>query len=285
MIGLLALATGLAYTALGVIAVYELIRYRRDRGFSHFGLSFAVMAFTCGPHHLVHAYRHLVLHEPAHGPMLAAMALGARRRSSSSRCALEATFGGRGDRLIRNSRSSPLVPPVMIAVAGATLWEAFRHAAAMHVDLRALVPNVVLFVNYALVGYFTARTQFARRPLLDGWSLSGVAMSGVFVTCAISHLVAGLLTGSNPAGVALRQRRRARRRSTSCGRFTACTAIPSATGTAARWSVAPPRWVVALPGQKRTPKLPAPMEPPSPKFDRDAASCRASSRIGARARC
>ena len=199
--GILALATGLAYTALGVITVYELIRYRRDRGFSHFGLSFAVMAFTCGPHHLVHAYRHLVLHEPAHGPMLAAMALGAAPAVVFIALRLEATFGGRGDRLIRNSRVFCAVPWVMVAVAGRRCGRRCSHAATMDVDLRALIPNLVLFVNYALVGYFTARTQLARRPLLDGWSLSGVAMSGVFATCAISHLVAGLLTGSNPAGV------------------------------------------------------------------------------------
>src|SRR3954447_5063551 len=98
--GILALATGLAYTTLGVITVYELIRYRRDRGFSHFGLSFGVMAFTCGPHHLVHAYRHLILHEPSHGPMLAAMALGALPAVVFIALRLEATFGGRGDRLI-----------------------------------------------------------------------------------------------------------------------------------------------------------------------------------------
>lgn len=201
MIGLLALATGLAYTALGVITVYELIRHRRDRGFSHFGLSFAVMAFTCGPHHLVHAYRHLILHETGHGPMLAAMALGAAPAVVFIALRLEATFGGRGDRLIRNTPVFAAVPPVMVAVAGATLWEAFTHAARMAVDLRSLVPNVVLCVNYALVGAFTARTQLSRHPLLDGWSLSGVAMSGVFFTCALSHLVAGLLTGSNPAGV------------------------------------------------------------------------------------
>jgi hypothetical protein len=199
--GILALATGLAYTTLGVITVYELIRYRRDRGFSHFGLSFGVMAFTCGPHHLVHAYRHLILHEPSHGPMLAAMALGALPAVVFIALRLEATFGGRGDRLIRRSPVFSAVPWVMVAVAGATLWSALSHAAAMQIDLRALIPNLVLFVNYALVGYFTARTQIARRPLLDGWSLSGVAMSGVFATCALSHLVAGLLTGSNPAGV------------------------------------------------------------------------------------
>jgi hypothetical protein len=199
--GILALATGLAYTTLGVITVYELIRYRRDRGFSHFGLSFAVMAFTCGPHHLVHAHRHLVLHEAAHGPMLAAMAIGAVPAVVFIALRLEAAFGGRGDRLVRNSRSFAALPWLFAAVAGATLWEALRHASTMDVDLRALLPNVVLFANYSLVGYFTSRTQIARRPLLDGWSLSGVAMSGVFLTCAMSHLVAGLLTGSNPGGV------------------------------------------------------------------------------------
>jgi hypothetical protein len=199
--GVLALATGVAYTALGIITVYELIRHRRDRGFSHFGLSFAVMAFTCGPHHLVHAYRHLVGGEASHGPMLAAMAIGAVPAVVFIALRLEAAFGGRGDRLVRNSRIFPVLPWLFVAAGGATGWEALRHSAAMDIDLRVLVPNIVLFVNYCLVGYFTARTQLARRPLLDGWSLSGVAMSAVFLTCALSHLVAGLLTGSNPAGV------------------------------------------------------------------------------------
>ena len=93
---------------------------------------------------------------------------------------------------MRNSRSFAALPWLFAAVAGATLWEALRHASKMDIDLRAPLPNIVLFANYSLVGYFTARTQFARRPLLDGWSLSGIAMSGVFLTCAMSHLVAGL---------------------------------------------------------------------------------------------
>jgi hypothetical protein len=200
--GVLALATGLAYTALGVIAVIELFLYRRERGFSHFGLSFAVMAFTCGPHHLVHAYRHLVLGEPAHGPMLAALALGTIPAVIFVALRVEALLGGRGDRLLANTPIVPAIPALMTALAGGICWEALRHAASMGVDLRTLVPNALLFVNYSLVGYFTARTQLARRPLLDGWSLSGTAMAAVFATCALSHLVAGLVTGSNPTGVA-----------------------------------------------------------------------------------
>ena len=76
MTGIIALLTGLAYTVLGIITVYELVRYRRTRGFSHFGAAFAVMAFTCGPHHLVHAWRHLVSGEHAHGSMTAGLVLG-----------------------------------------------------------------------------------------------------------------------------------------------------------------------------------------------------------------
>jgi hypothetical protein len=199
--GLLSLATGLAYTALGLIAVVELVHHRRDRGFSHFGLSFAVMAFTCGPHHLIHAYRHLVAHEPTHGPMLAAMALGAVPAVIFIALRLEAALGGRGDRLVRDLHLFPAIPALMVAASGAILWEALRHATKTDVDLRSLVPNLILFANYSLVGYFTARTQLARRPLLDGWSLSGTAMSAVFLTCALSHLVAGMVTGSNPVGV------------------------------------------------------------------------------------
>jgi hypothetical protein len=138
--------------------------------------------------------------EPVHGPALAALVLGAVPAVAFLSLRLEAVLGGRGDRVLRNSRVFGAIPWAMAAVGGATLWEALRHAAPAGVDLRALVPNVVLFANYCLVGAFTARTQLARRPLLDGWSLSGTAMAAVFWTCALSHLVDGLLTGSNPAG-------------------------------------------------------------------------------------
>ena len=209
--GILALLTGIAYTGLGVITGYELMRHRRSRGFSHFGAAFLVMAFTCGPHHLVHAWRHLIAAEPAHGPMIAALAIGLAPGLIFIGLRAEAAFGGRGDRLIAGTPLwLELIPALMAIAAGAVLWETLRHAAAMDVDLRALIPNAILFVNYFLVGFFTGRTQLARRPVLAGWSLSGVAMSGVFTTCAASHLVAGLLTTAEPLGVALRQRRRPR---------------------------------------------------------------------------
>jgi hypothetical protein len=195
--GLLALLTGLAYTALALVTASELVRHR-ERGFSHFGLAFFVMACTCGPHHLVHAVRHLAGGEPAHGPHVVALALGVLPAAVFIGLRIEAALGGRGDRLIART---PLwlhaLPLLMAATAGATLWAGIEHASRMGVDLRALVPNVLLFGSYSLVGFFTARTQVARRPLLGGWSLSGIAMSGVFFTCAGSHIVSGLVTEAN----------------------------------------------------------------------------------------
>ena len=202
--GILTLLTGIAYTGLGVITAYELIRHRRTRGFSHFGGAFLVMAFTCGPHHLVHAWRHLVAGEAAHAPMLASLAIGLAPGLAFVALRTEATFGGRGDRLIARTPLWMVVLPSLLAAAlGAILWESLRHAGPMDIDLRSLVPNIFLGVNYVLVGLFTARTQLARRPVLDGWSLSGVAMSGVFLTCGMSHLVAGLLTDAHVWSAAL----------------------------------------------------------------------------------
>jgi hypothetical protein len=202
--GIFALLTGIAYTGLGVITGYELIRHRRTRGFSHFGGAFLVMAFTCGPHHLVHAWRHLVAGEVAHVPMLVSLAIGLAPGLTFIALRTEAAFGGRGDRLIGGTPVSVAALPCVVAAAlGAALWESLRHAAALEVDLRSLIPNLFLGVNYLLVGLFTARTQLARRPVLGGWSLSGVAMSGVFVTCGAAHLIAGLLTEAHAWSVTL----------------------------------------------------------------------------------
>jgi len=201
--GFVALLTGFAYTALAAITIIEMVRHR-TRGFSHFGAAFAVMALTCGPHHLVHAYRHLIEGERPHGPMTAALILGLAPAVAFIALRFEALLGGRGDRLIPRT---PLwlqgLPLLMAAAAGATAYEALRHAWIMPLHPATLVPNAFLFVNYMLVGLFTWRTQVARRPLLGGWSLSGVSMGGVFLTCAGSHLVAGLLTDPDAFGIAL----------------------------------------------------------------------------------
>ncbi len=193
--GILALLTGLAYAGLGVLAVYEIGRDRRTRGFSYLGGAFALMAATCGPHHLVHAEHHLLWGDAASIPMLGALAIGLVPGAAFVLLRIEALAGGRGDRFVAGT---PLLlaalPWLIVAVYGSLVWEAIQES---HVESTAgLVANVALFASYTVVGVLVLRTQFARRPGLAGWSVSGLALGGVFVTCGASHLIAGL-TASN----------------------------------------------------------------------------------------
>ena len=191
--GLLALLTGLAYSGLGVIAVYELGRNRHTRGFSYLGGAFALMAATCGPHHLVHAEHFLLLGEAASGPMLGALAIGVVPGGIFVLLRIEAVLGGRGDRFLKGTPAWLGALPGMVAVAaGAIVWEAAGDAREL--SAASVAANSLLFVNYLIVGVLVLRTQLARRPGLGGWSVSGLAMGGVFVTCGVSHLVAGLAT-------------------------------------------------------------------------------------------
>jgi hypothetical protein len=191
--GLLALLTGLAYSGLGVIAVYELSRDRRTRGFSYLGGAFALMAATCGPHHLVHAEHHLLWGEAVTGPMMAALAIGFVPGGIFVLLRIEALAGGRGDRFITGTPAMLAALPWLVAAAcGAIVWEAIGDARA--INGVSLAANSLLFVNYLIVGVLVLRTQLARRPGLGGWSVSGLAMGGVFVTCGVAHLVAGLAT-------------------------------------------------------------------------------------------
>jgi hypothetical protein len=191
--GLLSLAIGLAYTGLGTITAYELARHSGSRGFSYFGAAFLLMAATCGPHHLAHAEHLLTGRDQASAALLASLVLGFPAGGVFVLLRAEAAFGGRGDRLIAGSPA--WLGGLVIAIAaasGAIVFESVEYARGHGLHMAGLAPNLVLLVNYLLVGIFTARTQLARRPVLGGWSLSGVAMAGVFTTCGVDHLVAGL---------------------------------------------------------------------------------------------
>jgi hypothetical protein len=191
--GILALLTGLAYSGLGVIAVSELSRNRRTRGFSYLGGAFALMAATCGPHHLVHAEHHLIWGESVTGPMLGALAIGFVPGGIFVVLRIEAAFGGRGDRFVNGTPPWLAALPWLVATAiGAIVWEAAGDARELNPV--SVAANLLLFVNYLIVGVLVLRTQLARRPGLGGWSVSGLSMGGVFVTCGVAHLVAGVAT-------------------------------------------------------------------------------------------
>jgi hypothetical protein len=196
--GLLSLLTGIAYTGLGAITAYELARHSRDRGHSHFGFGFLLMAATCGPHHLVHSVHFLFEGRTASAPLLAALAIGFPSGALFVGLRFEALLGGRGDRFAGGTPMAVAVLPWAIAVAaGATGLAAVQVSAgpAGGWGWAGLTANAFLCAAYLVTGWIVFSTQVARRPGLGGWSISGLAMAGVFVTCGLSHLVAGLTTG------------------------------------------------------------------------------------------
>jgi hypothetical protein len=50
----------------------------------------------------------------------------------------------------------------------------------------------MLVVLYFMIGYFILRTQLRNRALLNGWSVSGLALAIVFPTCGLMHGVYAL---------------------------------------------------------------------------------------------
>ena len=197
--GLLALLTGIAYTTLGAITAYDLARHARSRGHSHFGLGFLLMAATCGPHHLVHAVHLLFEGHAASWPLVAALAIGLPPGAAFTLLRLEALLGGRGDRFAAGTPVLIAILPVAVAVsAGAIALGALQLAPAPAGGWgwAGLLANVLLGLAYLITGAIVLRTQLARRAGLGGWSVSGISMAGVFATCGVSHLIAGLTTAA-----------------------------------------------------------------------------------------
>jgi hypothetical protein len=52
-----------------------------------------------------------------------------------------------------------------------------------------LTPNILLLGLYGLIGYYLLRTQLANHAVANGWSLSGLALTVVFPTCGLMHVM------------------------------------------------------------------------------------------------
>jgi len=220
IIGLSNLGIGLAYAGLGLLAAWEAISLHRYRGWSRFGLGFALMAASCGPHHLTHGW-HVLQGESVSWPMLAATLIGLPAGLIFVWLRLEAMWGGRGARWVSAS------PDRAVVLVGAFSIVAGLLAAGVFVQPVAdfsyrflctsagLVPraaapgdgidftsvtffaNIFVTVTYGMVGWYLADRQ-VRRYLTNGaWSLSGVALTGVFFTCAQMHFVDATSHGNN----------------------------------------------------------------------------------------
>jgi hypothetical protein len=179
---------GLVYCQYGTMTLIEMVRSRSSRGFSHFGAAWVAMAFTCGPHHLVHGL-HVATGGANAGTMdLVAVLVGFPAGVIWFVLRVEAFAGGRGDRLIRGTPSWLVTLPVLAGVYVTALVAAAINLTTVSVTGETgVAANVLLVGLYSAIGYFLARTQIANRRPLGGWSLSGLALAVVFPTCAVMH--------------------------------------------------------------------------------------------------
>ncbi|HZQ87029.1 MAG TPA: hypothetical protein VFA83_19450 [Acidimicrobiales bacterium] len=221
------LILGLVYTSYGIMTIFDLKRGWKELGFSHFGMAWIAMAFTCGPHHLEHAFHlasvsrggvfrvvstiGIVCHplsaaSPTRflldfgkgsgpgsgGPLdLAVVLVGFPAGVIWFLLRVEALRGGRGDRFVSGTPKWVAALPVLSAIY---LVVVSVIAVSILVGSGAVfgpryTPNVLLLLVYCLIGYYLLRTQLANREPLGGWSVSGLALTIVFPTCGVMHAV------------------------------------------------------------------------------------------------
>lgn len=217
VVGLSNLAIGIAYVGLGALSAWETISLHRYRGWSRFGLGFSLMAASCGPHHLTHGW-YVLQGESVSWPMLAATLIGLPAGLVFVWLRFETMWGGQGERVFAVSpQRVALLVGLLTMVAGWLAAAAIvqpaadlssevvctsagvvtRAGASGGIDFTSVsfLANVFVTVTYGMVGVYLADYQ-VRRYLTSGvWSLSGVALSGVFFTCAQVHLIDAITGG------------------------------------------------------------------------------------------
>jgi hypothetical protein len=190
LVGTLNIILGLVYCQYGTMTLLEMRRHWNTMGFSHFGLAWIAMAFTCGPHHFVHGI-HLLTAGGTAGPLdLAAVAIGFPAGVIWFALRAEAFLGGAGDRFIRGNPIWVLALPTVAAAyltALVTIVIATDNFGAQH--FAAALPNLMLIAIYSTIGYYLVRTQISNQRPLGGWSVSGLALAVIFPTCAMMHAV------------------------------------------------------------------------------------------------
>ncbi len=221
IIGIGNLLVGLAYSTMCLMGIWETISLYRHRGWSRFGIGFVVMAASCGPHHLIHGW-HVLQGEPVTGAMLAATLIGLPSGIIFIWLRIEAALDGRGDRtftlpvraavaaitafalatgwIAAGTIAYPPVATAWISCTAAALAQ--RAAAFAGCDLTSfiLVTNLFVTITYGMVGWYLADSQSRRHAHEGTWSLSGVALVGIFLTCALMHLVQAFTTDGSTLG-------------------------------------------------------------------------------------
>lgn len=197
LVALTNIVLGIAYCGYGVMTAVEMRRDRHTHGFSHFGLAWILMAFTCGPHHLVHGVH--ILFEGRRGGILDlySVVVGLPAGVAWLALRIEAFAGGRGDRFISGDPGWLRALPAAAALYAGSLvvgMAATLSGSAHPTPL--VVPNLLLVVIYLAISLFVLRTQLRNHPRLGGWSLSGLSLTMIFATCALMHAVMAVYTAT-----------------------------------------------------------------------------------------
>jgi hypothetical protein len=181
---------GIAYLAIGTLVVIDMLRTDQERGFSHFGAAFAALAFTCGPHHLAHGL-HVGFEGRSPGVLdLIAVCIGLPTAAVWVYLRIESFRGGAGDRFVPSTPIWLLAIPTLLGIYATALAAAMiDHAGGGLHDPVQVIPNLLLVGLYGAIAFLLVRTQLHNRRPLGGWSISGLALAGIFVTCSAMHLV------------------------------------------------------------------------------------------------
>src|SRR4029078_50560 len=104
----------------------------------------------------------------------------------------EAMRGGRGDRLILGTpRRLLALPTAFGAIAAVVLFGAIHDRVRLHhlapAAMITLPFSAALVGLYLWVGWCLWRTQTRRHREIGGWSVSGLSLSLVFPTRALTH--------------------------------------------------------------------------------------------------
>jgi len=201
-IGILNLVLGTVYFQYGSMTVVDMRRNWSSKRFSHFGAAWIAMAFTCGPHHFAHGL-HLLTSNASAGPLdLVVVLVGFPAGVAWFLLRVEAFRGGRGDRFISGTPRWVLALPTLAAVYATTILMLVIQAGTQRwAHLQSVTPNLLLIVIYGMIGCYLARTQIANRRPLGGFSVSGLALTVVFPTCALMHAVFAYYTLTGRYGV------------------------------------------------------------------------------------
>lgn len=212
VIALSNLALGLAYAGLGILSAWESISLHRYRGWSRFGLGFTMMAASCGPHHLTHSW-HVFSGEAVAWPMVAVALIGLPAGLIFLWLRIEAMMGGEGERWLNASPDRVVLLVSAFGIVGGSLaaiaysqvdgsalllpWCRSTESGVsfsgwgegLNLGMLGFLANLFVTGTYGMVGWYLGDRQVRRYLTTGNWSLSGLALTGVFFTCAQMHLI------------------------------------------------------------------------------------------------